>query len=378
MLVGEGSNGKSTFINLLRRFLGRGNYASVPLQMLTTNRFALGELYGKLANIFPDLPKMPLTNTGIFKALTGQDEVYADVKHKRGFSFVNHAKMIFSANELPAVNDNTYAFWRRWIVIEFPNKFPPDERFIETITTPEELSGLLIMALYALKALLERRAFSITGDFKEMWMRRANTVYGFIKDALEVCTDPRECYVPKEEIYNAYVDWCADQGLSAVTQTKFTQEFKRLMGSKVRLGKLRVNGKLTRVWYGVRLRTDGEEGAGEEGGLAEYLRVREELTQELTAPSTTPTQTTLDVQANGGVSESKGGVRKEPAKVSRDVISIVGKIILNGCIEEEALIKRAGEQGVSRAEVEEALAKLISLALVEEVEGDGGVRYCPA
>lgn len=378
MLVGEGSNGKSTFINLLRTFLGRGNYASVPLQQLTTNRFLIGELYGKLANLFPDLPKAPLVNTGIFKALTGQDEIYADVKHKRGFSFVNYAKMIFSANELPEVSDNTFAFWRRWIVIEFPNKFDGDPNFIRTLTTPDELAGLLLMALHALRALLKRGKFSISDNFKEMWLRRANSVYGFMQDAVEFCEDLRNCYTPKDELYARYSDWCGDNGIVAVSQTKFTQEFKRLAGSKARLGYIRLNGRLTRVWYGVTLKY-GEEGEEPAGGLADYLKLGESETKQEEQQLTQATLTdSKESDAKEGIPESEQTEKEEkPSQPSKDIISFVGKLILNGCIDEESIKEKAKENGFDEDAVVETLGKLISLGLIDELEDNGRTKYCP-
>ncbi|MCC6014672.1 MAG: hypothetical protein LM564_03090, partial [Desulfurococcaceae archaeon] len=64
MLVGEGRNGKSTYLELVKRLLGSGNVVSVKLQDLTNDRtrFSIYSLYGKLANIFADLPSEALRN----------------------------------------------------------------------------------------------------------------------------------------------------------------------------------------------------------------------------------------------------------------------------------------------------------------------------
>ncbi len=76
----------------------------------------------ELANIFADLPKQPLKYTGVFKMLTGEDEICADRELRDPIYSKNYTKLIFSANKLPEVIDQTYAFWRRWIVVEFPNR----------------------------------------------------------------------------------------------------------------------------------------------------------------------------------------------------------------------------------------------------------------
>ena len=100
MLYGSGKNGKTTFLNLLVRFLGEDNVVNVSLQDLLYNRFSKAKLYGKLANIYDDIPNTKLTGTGNFKILTGKGRVWADLKFKSGFEFVNYAKLIFSCNEL--------------------------------------------------------------------------------------------------------------------------------------------------------------------------------------------------------------------------------------------------------------------------------------
>jgi hypothetical protein len=47
VLVGEGDNGKSTFLSLLTRFLGPENVTGQSLYRLSTNRFAPAELQGR-------------------------------------------------------------------------------------------------------------------------------------------------------------------------------------------------------------------------------------------------------------------------------------------------------------------------------------------
>ena len=40
-------------------------------------------------------------------------------KYKNSFGFKNFAKLIFSGNELPQVNDKSYAFYRRVYILQF-------------------------------------------------------------------------------------------------------------------------------------------------------------------------------------------------------------------------------------------------------------------
>lgn len=113
MLVGSGNNGKSTLLTVLTNLLGIGNISAEPLQSLSENNFAAYNLWGKLANICADIPSKAIRYAGVFKELTGGDPVRGERKFRDAFTFINNAKLLFSANELPEVNDRTYAFWRR-------------------------------------------------------------------------------------------------------------------------------------------------------------------------------------------------------------------------------------------------------------------------
>ena len=128
MLYGHGRNGKGTLLRLFESFLGINNCSHVSLQKLVSDRFAPVDLVGKAANIFGDLPKRDLTETDIFKCLTGGDAIRVEDKFKKAFDMRNEAKLIFSANDLPKTPDNTVGFFSRWIIIEFHNQFDTLER----------------------------------------------------------------------------------------------------------------------------------------------------------------------------------------------------------------------------------------------------------
>jgi len=75
-----------------------------------------------------------------------RDPITADKKYKDMITFTNRTKFFFSANRLPKVYDNTTAFFRRLIIINFPktlDESQADPHLFEKLTTPEALSGIL-------------------------------------------------------------------------------------------------------------------------------------------------------------------------------------------------------------------------------------------
>jgi len=228
MLVGEGSNGKSTFLNLVKTFLGKENVAGRSLQDLEENRFAKADLNHKLANVYADLPDKALWRTGTFKMLTGRDLIAAERKFQQSFTFENYAKLLFSANKVPEVYDDTDAFFRRWIIVVFPNQFTNDKadpHILKKLTTPEELSGLLNFVIPALKKLLQKGQFSYsktTEEIREDYIRKSSPIGAFAMDCLATDSD---AFIPKQELFNVFAEYCRVRKIPCVTKDTF---FKNL------------------------------------------------------------------------------------------------------------------------------------------------------
>jgi putative DNA primase/helicase len=252
MLIGEGANGKSTWIELLRAFLGNENVSSESLQSFEANRFSLGCLFGKLANLYPDLSNRALDKTGTFKMLTGGDTVSAEHKFRDRFYFKNYAKLIFSANKIPESKDDTTAFFRRWIIINFPNRFLPDNpktdpQLLKKLTTEAELSGFLNWCLEGLKRLNENKKFSTSKSIeetREQYLRSSDPVKAFAMDKLEYKAGSA---IPKFEVYKMFIEYCQEMKLPTVSQTTFASKLVECMPT-TKSSRKRIEGKITVCW----------------------------------------------------------------------------------------------------------------------------------
>lgn len=264
MLVGDGANGKSTFLRLLASMLGTENISDVSLQELESNRFAKADLYRKLANIHTDLPPSAVRNPGNFKMLTGGDAIRAEKKFKDPFSFVNYAKLIFSANKVPPVEDDSNAFFRRWVIVDFPNKFDEerdDKQILLKLTTADELSGFLNLALKGLQRVLAN-GFSYhkkTEEIREAYLKASDSIFFFIKKCV---IDDGVSFVGKDELYSAYTAFCRKWKIPATSRDKFSKDIHK----HVRVENYRptVDGERIQAWRGIKL-LEGEDGNGVEG-----------------------------------------------------------------------------------------------------------------
>lgn len=224
MFVGDGGNGKSTTINLLKAFIGEINCSGIPLQELDSNRFATASLYGKLANLVADIPHKQLAATGKFKMITGQDLIGAEKKFKDHFTFKNYAKLIFSTNQIPKTKDDTVAFWRRWIIINFPNSFigkEADKNLLSKLTSPQEMSGLFNLATLGLNKLLTEGEFYKTPspeEIREKYIRMSDSQGAFIMDEIEVDVGEN---IPKKELYSRYCSYCREKNYPMINEQTF-------------------------------------------------------------------------------------------------------------------------------------------------------------
>jgi P4 family phage/plasmid primase-like protien len=276
MLLGEGSNGKSTYLRMLKDILGRHNVASIPLQAFTSldYRFLWASLVGRLANIFADLPRTPLSYTGIFKVLTGEDDLILDRKGKEPIrGYTNYAKMIFSANELPETRDLTHAFFRRWILVDFPNTFPEDPTWYDRNVTPEVRDQALTIGLEAMREILERGAFTGESDVKERWLEESDPIYRFVRDLERLNLARRDPggMVAEKTLYEIYTEWARIQGVNIVAKQVFTREIEKYGITKGGPGKKYYTGIMLLERPDVVKAKLGELlEEGEEGGLEVY------------------------------------------------------------------------------------------------------------
>jgi len=254
MLFGSGSNGKTTFVNFLIQLLGEDNISTKGLHDLLYNRFAKKHLYGKLACIHDDLPNKELNGTGTFKMLTGRGRIDADVKFKEGFEFRNHAKLIFTANELPKTTDTTEAFFRRWIIIDFPHHFTEEDRdpdILERITTQDFLSAALKWSLDGLDRIFENNGFTTTDtirDTKSRWIMESDPLRGFLERYVEYDS---ESFITKDELHRRLNKWCDEHDFANITKQYVGQHLPSIL-HKVRAEKKTIDGRQERVWRGVK------------------------------------------------------------------------------------------------------------------------------
>ena len=218
MLLGGGDNGKGVFEGCVTKMLGNDNVTNDDLVDMGI-QFGLQRLRTMAANINSDINGGKIEQTSMFKKLTGEDYVRVEQKHQTASQMKNPAKMIFAANSIPSVDNAQRAFYARWLLVQFPNRFTkdPDDQYqnadlgLETRIKENELSGILAWAVEGYQRLSDQGSF--TGNHKaeynrEQWDNYQDTTGTFVRNYITqgnpVVDEGANNRMPVSQVYELY------------------------------------------------------------------------------------------------------------------------------------------------------------------------------
>ena len=250
-MVGEGGNGKGVFAQLAARFVGPNNVSHFSLQRLEKDRFAVAGLYQKLANLCADLPSERLEDSSVFKAVTGCDRITAEFKYRNPFEFTPFARLIFSANHLPASKDASTAYFDRWLVIPFEKRFRgtaqeiPRCKIDAKLSCSRELSGVLNLVLPALRRIRSKDRFTETRS-----IRQEGKEFQWAADPLSFWLESEtissaSSSVSQDELHAHYARDCLNTNRPIMTKQMFGRCLRRL---RPELKEVQRAAKGTRRW----------------------------------------------------------------------------------------------------------------------------------
>ena len=248
ILTGDKSNGKSTFLDMISYLLGAENISSLDLAELG-ERFKTAELFGKLANIGDDIKGDFIPDLAIFKKLVTGDRVNVERKGLNPFEFNNYSKMLFSANKIPRVKDETGAVLRRLIIVPFNAKFDKNDKDYDPyikykLRSSEVMEYLILEGLKGLKDVLENKGFTISEkvdaelqEFDEM----NNPILMYVQDYPDDIVNNST-----NEVYLSYTSYCRESGLNPLGKIQFCRQICTMLGCKSVVRK--IEGKSVRVF----------------------------------------------------------------------------------------------------------------------------------
>lgn len=226
-LVGDGGNGKSTFVDTISMVIGPDATSHIDLEGLY-GQYGMKGLIGKRLNIIEEVHGNYYQSNKLKKLISGEP-VTIDIKYKDQFSFRPQAKFIFAVNTMPRVDDTSTATERRMCAILFRNNFrnnPNTALRSDRGLLATELPGILNWMLEGAKILSESVGFVITKEQIAMlseYRQENSSVEGFIAECVE---QDSEATVNGRDLYDEYKSYCVKDGRKFKGNIVFTKEMR--------------------------------------------------------------------------------------------------------------------------------------------------------
>jgi putative DNA primase/helicase len=226
-LHGSGSNGKSVYRQILRKFIGDKNVCSTSLDLLTGSRFEPTKLFGKLVCEMGETNLSRLDNTQVIKRIvSGKDLIGGEFKNKPHFDFVNYAKIVISTNNIPPTEDKTDGFYRRWMIIDFPNRFEKEINLMAQFKE-EDYQNLAMKCVGIIIDLLKERQFAFEGTIeerRERYEHRSNPFDKFFNENISE-GDPNSD-IAKWDFEKRFNIWLKESRLRAMSDIAISKMMK--------------------------------------------------------------------------------------------------------------------------------------------------------
>ncbi len=251
ILVGNGANGKSTFLNLFTNILG--DYAKVtPTQTLMSKGYQgintdEARLNGARFVVASEVNKKQRLDEAKIKKMTGGDTITARFLRKDFVEFQAEFKILMAVNTLPEVSADD-AIFRRIRVVPFDARFEADE--LNKDLQAELLQEREAILAWAVEGAVKWYKEGLphcqkVKDATKIYKKTADILQRFLKQT--VSFDPAY-KIAIAELYDTYKAWAAEN-----SEIDFT---KRDFGDLMRIKNF-AQGKSgsTRYWKGLDLKT---------------------------------------------------------------------------------------------------------------------------
>lgn len=260
ILTGEGSNGKSTFMDVLKELAGPQAYSSLMLNALNDDAKRY-EMLGKLFNIAEETPKKGLEDSSIFKILTSGGSYTVKQLYKQPYTVNNNrTKIIMACNELPRTLDFTKGMFRRLMIVPFDAVFEgtteikgfKNELF-------KELPGIFNLVIEGYRRLLRQNDFTesvVITEENEKYRKDSDFVVSWFEEACEVVMHQAEAFLTTKELYLKYISDCDEIRQRPIHLQSFSKRLSRIVPQKAVVK--RKNNKTQRGYRYIRFTVGNE------------------------------------------------------------------------------------------------------------------------
>lgn len=258
ILTGQGSNGKSTLIDMIRTLVGKHNTASFSISVLKNPQSAVA-LRGKLVNLVPEMESDDFSNSAYFKSLISGEPQNMKILYAQPFAERIDAKFVMACNTIPQTRDWTHGMMRRFLILPLHAKFSDkNEDFDRDIGNKfiNERSGILNKAIEGYRRLNKNNAFTESkvanmaiNDYREL----NDSVSQWLDNKAEI---NYAHLTPYTDVYKSYSEFCKDMGFKPLALTRFSTRLKEFDG-RIQTERMQQNGQRINWVRGIKLNGGG-------------------------------------------------------------------------------------------------------------------------
>lgn len=261
-LYGTGQNGKSVFIEVVRDLLGEYGMSlrteALSLKALSSKggpNEDIARLIGARMVTVNETAEGMRFDESLIKDLTGEDTIAARKLYQGTMEFRPAFKIWIRGNHQPEFNGADGGMARRVRLIPFEVRIADeqvDPRLREKLRA--ELPGILNWAIEGCRAWLRSGTIQTPRKVLEATSEYVESMDGFAEFVESQLVRHKRAWTPITEIFRRYEDWARYQEGVRFPFTKHRLSL-RLKGRGFKATVLRVKGRNTRGFSGVRLRT---------------------------------------------------------------------------------------------------------------------------
>ena len=262
IMVGGGSNGKSTMMDQISYCLGdyydvMDSSVLMSKQTPVAAQNAMAEEVGIRCLSISESSAGNRMDMSIVKRITGDAKISAQKKYGDIFSFTPKFNPIMMTNNLPIISETDYGTWRRIIPIPFNRKFTNEEKDVDL---PVELFGETDRILgWCVKGYqnyiarggnLETMIPDVIARERTGYQNEMNNITQFL-DA--ECHTGKESRIKYDSLYRAYNKWAVEMGCYKMPQQQFDKYLIENCGYKKIECRNDETGRNGAYWSGVTL-----------------------------------------------------------------------------------------------------------------------------
>lgn len=238
-LIGEGSNGKSIFVNVITDIFSSANVSSVSMFDLTQKFYSM-DLKHSMVNIASETSSDATGAEEKFKKVIVGETIRDSYKGKPVMDFVPRAKWILASNNFTVSKTDQSDGWvRRFCFCEFklrfcedpklPHERQADPTLERRLRTNEELTAIFNWVLEGYQVLKATMKFTEPDDQRnttEDFIEITNPIVVFAKEFnIDICHD--HC-IMNADLYQNYRSWCDMSGHKFMAKTSFEKRIPKI------------------------------------------------------------------------------------------------------------------------------------------------------